>query len=299
MKKANVKILIGALALSSAVFSCSKSETGENSAAASETSAEKTSTDPVSYAAKQDIKDKKFVKTADVDMEVKDVYDATIKIEKSLKDLGGFVTKSHLTSNVVSEETYNISDENAVLVKKFQSENSMQVKVPTENLSDFLQFVNDSKLFLNHRNISAEDVTANINLQKLSAQKNQKTAENISEMNAGKDKADIADENMQQANEQKISAMQLEDNLKYSTIDIFIKEPKVRTAEIPVTNTASVDNKYKFNFFHDVKNALIEGFYFIQKLIVLLITIWPLWLIIGGILYILKLRNRKIKPNQP
>jgi hypothetical protein len=54
------------------------------------------------------VQDKQFIKTADVNMEVKDVYDATISIEKSVQELGGFVTHSNLKSNVISENTYYI-----------------------------------------------------------------------------------------------------------------------------------------------------------------------------------------------
>jgi hypothetical protein len=48
--------------------------------------------DSVSSVATMKVKDKQFIKTADVNMEVKDVYDATISIEKSVQELGGFVT---------------------------------------------------------------------------------------------------------------------------------------------------------------------------------------------------------------
>jgi hypothetical protein len=82
------------------------------------------------------VKDKQFIKTADVNMEVKDVYDATISIEKSVQELGGFVTHSNLKSNVISENTYNTSDEEAMLIKKYQSK-MMQVRVPTENWGTF------------------------------------------------------------------------------------------------------------------------------------------------------------------
>ena len=36
-------------------------------------------------------------------MEVKDVYEATVHIENALKNLGGFVTKSKLQSQVIEE----------------------------------------------------------------------------------------------------------------------------------------------------------------------------------------------------
>ncbi|MEI7486527.1 MAG: hypothetical protein WCJ72_03820 [Chryseobacterium sp.] len=81
--------------------------------------------DSVSSAATMKVKGKQFIKTAEVNMEVKDLYEATISIEKSIQELGGFVTKSNLQSNVVSEDTYNTSSNDAMLVKKFQTENTM------------------------------------------------------------------------------------------------------------------------------------------------------------------------------
>ena len=114
------------------------------------------------------VKDKQFIKTADVNMEVKDVYNATIAIEKSVQELGGFVTNSNLQSNVVSENTYNTSNEKAMLVKKkYQTENRMQVRIPTEKLGELLTAINTNKLFLNSRSINAEDVTANIKYSEL------------------------------------------------------------------------------------------------------------------------------------
>jgi hypothetical protein len=75
---------------------------------------------------------------------------------------------------VVSEETYNTSDEQAMLIKKYQSENAMQVRVPTEKLGELLTLINNKKLFLNARSIHAEDVTANIKYSALEAQRNKK-----------------------------------------------------------------------------------------------------------------------------
>ena len=143
--------------------SCKKSETvgySESAEIAIDSSA--ITADSVSMAATQNIKDKQFIKTANVNMEVKNVYESTISIKNYLKQNGGFVTNSNLRSNINSEDSYDISSEKAMLVKKYTVENQMQVRVPTEKLGAFLQFIHQQNLFLNHRIISAEDVTANI-----------------------------------------------------------------------------------------------------------------------------------------
>jgi hypothetical protein len=293
MKTTYIQLSLSAVLLLG-IYSCKKGEVASTDleAYATTDSVSAIASDSISSVAEMKVKDKQFIKTADVNMEVKDVYNATIAIEKSVQELGGFVTNSNLQSNVVSENTYNTSDEEAMLIKKYQTENTMQVRIPTEKLGELLTAINTNKLFLNSRSINAEDVTANIKYSELEGKRNQKTSENISKLKTNKDKVTLDDENMSEGNLQKLSSMNMTDDLKYSTIDIYIKEPQLRIAEIAVTNTTSIDNKYKYNFIYDAKDGFVYGFYLIQRIIVGLINVWPLVLIAAAILYFL--RKRKI-----
>ncbi|ROI11421.1 DUF4349 domain-containing protein [Epilithonimonas hominis] len=277
------------------LIGCNKAERAESAHDNSEAKDMAMASDSIAVVASQTIKDKQFVKTAEVDMEVRDVYDATISIEKQLVSMGGFVTQSRLEAQTMSEDTYNISDESSMLVRKYQNQNKMQVRVPTEKLGEFLTFINDKKVFLNSRIISAEDVSAGIRLAKMESERQAKTQSNISQLKAGKDKVNLDDNNMSEANMQKYSDEILADNLKFSTVDIFIKEPKTSVAKIPIINTKNIDNEYKYNFFYDVKNAFVEGFYLIQQLFVFLISIWPIVLIGGLVFYFLRKRKAFVK----
>jgi len=292
MKTTYIRLSI-ATALLLGIYSCKKQETVEHYGEASgiNDSTAVTTLDSISSVATLKVKDKHFIKTADVNMEVKDVYDATISIEKSVQELGGFVTHSNLKSNVISEDTYNTSNEEAMLIKKYQSENSMQVRVPTSKLEEFLTQINDKKLFLNSRSINAEDVTSNIKYAELEGKRIKKTGENISQLKTNKDKVQLNDENMSESNQQQYANMDVTDNLKYSTVDIYIKEPKIRIAEIAITNTKSIDDQYKFSFIYSVKSAFVEGYYLIQKIIIGLIVIWPILLIGAVVLFIYKKRK--------
>lgn len=301
MKTTYIRLSI-ATALLLGIYSCKKQEAtaeGYGEATAMTDSTAVISSDSISSVATMKVKDKQFIKTADVNMEVKDVYDATISIEKSVQELGGFVTHSNLKSNVISEDTYNTSNEEAMLVKKYQSENSMQVRIPTAKLGEFLALINDKKLFLNSRSINAEDVTSNIKYAELEGKRIKKTSENISQLKTNKDKVQLDDENMSESNQQQFANMDVTDNLKYSTVDIYIKEPKIRVAEIAITNTQSIDDRYKFDFIYSVKSAFVEGYYLIQRIIVGLIVIWPILLIgaVGLFIYIKRKSARKIQQN--
>lgn len=297
MKTTHIRLTI-ATALLLGIYSCKKGEATASDYEMSDSALVNVS-DSISSVATMSVKDKQFIKTADINMEVKDVYNATISIEKSVQELGGFVTNSNLQSRVISEDTYNTSDEEAMLVKKYQTENTMQVRVPTSRLGEFLTLINDKKLFLNSRIINAEDVTSNIKYAELEGTRIKKTGENISELKTTKDKVKMSDENMSENNSQQLASLNVTDHLKYSTVDIYIKEPKLCIAEIAVTNSKNIDNKYKFNFFYSAKNAFVEGYYLIQKLIVGLIMIWPILLICGLIFYFYRKNQSKNKIQQP
>ncbi len=294
MKSMNLKTPLIALALLS-VVACKKTESAESAATVAESATTAAASDSVSFAASQKIPGRKFRKTAEVNMEVKDTYDATVYIEQKLKELGGFVSESRLNSQVLSENTYETSDQDAVLVKKFQTDNKMQVRVPSAQLGTFLNFLNDKKVFLNSRIILADDVTNEAKIAALEAQKSQQVGTVISKMKNNGDKVDRTEQNLQQDNDRKIASMRLADDVAYSLVEIYVREPKVRVTEIAVTNVKNIDNKYKFNFFYDAKNAFVEGFYLIQRLLVGLISIWPILLIGSLIYYFIKKRKPSTK----
>lgn len=297
MKTTYIRLsLAGVLALG--MYSCKKGETTADYGPSASKDSVTAVSDSISSVATMKVNDKQFIKTADVNMEVKDVYDATISIEKSAQELGGFVTHSNLKSNVVSENTYNTSDEEAVLVKKYQSENTMQVRVPTARLGEFLTLVNSKKLFLNSRSVNAEDVTSGIKYAEMEGKRIQKTGENIDRLKTNKDKVNMSDQNMAEDNLRQMANMDVTDQLKYSTVDIYIKEPKVRIATIAVINTDSIDDKYTFDFLYSMKSAFVEGFYLIQKIVVGLVAIWPFILIGAVILYFVR-KKKPLKKQQP
>ena len=288
----NLKTAAVFFAVTISVIACKKSETSAyGSPEIADSAAVAVTSDSISMAATQEVEGKKFIKTADVNMEVKNVYESTISIEKYLKKNGGFVTKSEMNSSVLSEENFPINDAEAKLVREFRQINDMEVRVPTVKLGEFLEFVNQSNLFLHTRNISAEDVSANIIMADLEEKRMKKTESNIQTIKNNSEKVNLADNNLSEQNNQKLATYNLSDNLKYSTVNLHLKELSSRISSIAITNTKNFDNQYRYNFFYDVKNAIIKGFYLTQEIIVGLFTIWPILLFSGIGFYFWKKRK--------
>ena len=248
-------------------------------------------TAPISMAASQEVEGKKFVRKADVNMEVSDVYQATIYIENALKEMGGFVTLSNYRSEVLEEKVFPQSDEKSMLVREYITKNQMQVRVPTEKLSDFLKQLNDKNIFLRERIITAEDVSTNIKMAELEKQRMAKHKAQLSQQTNTIKNAEAVNENERELNYQKINDLNLADELKYSTVEIYLSEPKSKISQVEIPNTKSLKNKYQGGFGYSIKEAFANGFYGFQQFLILVAHAWMF--ILAGILGIFVWKNRK------
>ena len=237
----------------------------------------------ISMAATQEVEGKKFVRKADVDMDVSDVYQATIYIENTLKEMGGFVTSSNYRSDVLEENVFPQSEEKSLYVRKYTTKNQMQVRVPTEKLSDFLKLLNDKSIFLRERTITAEDVSANVKMAELEKQRMEKHKAQLSQQTNTTKNAEATNDNERELNYQKINDFNLADELKYSTVSIYLSEPKFKISQEEMPNIRS--------FWYDFKEAFVDGFYGFQKFLILAANAWMF--ILAGILGIFAWRNRK------
>ena len=248
-------------------------------------------TAPISMAASQEVEGKKFVRKADVNMEVSDVYQATIYIENTLKEMGGFVTLSNYRSEVLEEKVFPQSDEKSMLVREYITKNQMQVRVPTEKLSDFLKQLNDKNIFLRERIITAEDVSTNIKMAELEKQRMAKHKAQLSQQTNTIKNAEAVNENERELIYQKINDFNLADELKYSTVEIYLSEPKSKISQVEIPNTKSLKNKYHGGFGYSIKEAFADGFYGFQQFLILVAHAWMF--ILAGILGIFVWKNRK------
>ena len=248
-------------------------------------------TAPISMAASQEVEGKKFVRKADVNMEVSDVYQATIYIENALKEMGGFVTLSNYRSEVLEEKVFPQSDEKSMLVREYITKNQMQVRVPTEKLSDFLKQLNDKNIFLRERIITAEDVSTNIKMAELEKQRMAKHKAQLSQQTNTIKNAEAVNENERELIYQKINDLNLADELKYSTVEIYLSEPKSKISQVEIPNTKSLKNKYHGGFGYSIKEAFADGFYGFQQFLILVAHAWMFILV--GVLGIFAWRNRK------
>ena len=107
------------------------------------------------------------------------------------------------------------------------------------------------------------------------------------------------DDNEREKNQTTIDSYNLKDNIAFSTVNLTLKEPNIRVAEIAVTNAKAIDTKYKTNFFYESKISIINGFYLIQEFVILLLNLWPFWILLIAGIFVYKRRKSAFKKATP
>ncbi len=278
-------IIISFLALT---ISCKKSEAVEESVldVAVDSAAAMEETISSSAAVVDPNSDRKFVRTADLKFKVKNVVQSTNKIEDATIKFGGFVTQTTLQSSILSEDRNKVSSDSTLLVTKFLVENSITIRVPNTKLDTIIKTIAKQIEFLNHRIIKADDVTLQMLSNKMAQKRSQTAEERLAnaidkkgqKMDQIVDAENQLDQKKEQNDSSKLQNLSLEEQINFSTINIFIYQNNSVRQEV-VPNTEGI--AYKPHLGIQLWESIKSGWHILEGLIIFLIRIWPLYLLWG------------------
>lgn len=222
--------------------------------------------------------DKKIIKTATVQLEVKDFKKYNETIHNSIRQFGGYI----------AQEEQNLTDE--------KSETVLTLKVPVDQFESVLNALPAGDVKVIQRKITSEDVTGEVidtksrleakkqvRLKYLDFLKASKSMEEVlqvqSEINSIQEEIEAAAGRVAYLSHQSA----------YSTINLTFYQPAVGFKLTDVSPT----------FFTRVANAFKSGGEWLIGLLLAMISIWPLLLIaIGGIIGYKKMKSLKITPQK-
>lgn len=232
---------------------------------------------PVTTVAHKDW-DKKIIKTAIVQLEVKDFKKYNETIHNSIRQYGGYI----------AQEEQNLTDE--------KSETVLTIKVPVDQFETMMNALPAGDVKVIQRKITSEDVTGEVidtrsrleakkqvrlkYLDFLKASKNMEEVLQVqSEINSIQEEIEAAAGRVEYLSHQSA----------YSTINLTFYQPSVGFKPTDVSPT----------FFTRLGNAFKSGAEWLIELLVALISIWPIWLItIGGIIGYKRMRSLKVSPQK-
>ena len=217
--------------------------------------------------------DKKIIKTAAVNFEVKDFQKYNAEFRDKVKQVGGYIAQEQQ-----AESEYKI-------------ENTLTIKVPVDQFDNAIQLLVTDVKKLNEKKITSDDVTTEfvdtrsrleskkqVRLRYLDLLKQAKNMEEIlsvqSEINGIQEEIESASGRIEY----------LSHSSSFSTINLTFYQ---------ILNETAVD-KDKPSFSTKLSKAFKDGWSWIQELFVVLVTLWPLFLAAFGVYLIFK-RTRKPK----
>lgn len=245
--------------------------------------------------------ERKFIRTAQAQFRVKDVYDSALAIEDVAGQQGGFVVDNHIAAQTLSSQRRPAGDGKLIELTEYQVSGTLTVRVPSDHTQEFLRAIAKQMEFLDQRAFQAADAQFELLRRQLAWQREQDAQRELGDAIRGGDrldrKADVIQARSgarQQRDEALIEQKQYEDRVDFSTITLSLYQlPKIRQTEM--TDTEAVFRDHAPGFFSRMFEAVRAGWYAVLDVVVAVTAIWPLWLVLSMAIYGLR-RWRSLRP---
>jgi len=221
--------------------------------------------------------DKKIIKNANLNLEIKDYNAYNTSLRQKIKQFGGYV----------AQEEQNQSD--------YKIENSLVIKVPVDQFDEAVNSISANAKELKEKKITSQDVTTEVidTRSRLEAKKQVrlryldllKQAKNMEEILSVQAEINGIQEQIESAAGR---IEYLQHSSSFSTINLSFYQ---------VLNAAASDNDKPPTFATRIANAFKLGWSWIVELSIGLVSIWPLLLVVFGLIILYK-RAQKPKIKQ-
>jgi hypothetical protein len=259
---------------------CSSQEAYESKAseAPAETEALLASADSTSFAS--DIADirsasRKVIRTADFRCRVNDVFTAATALENVVKGVGGIVEESRMANNdSYSNSLYHTAD-SLKQVHAYTTTSYLTLRVPVASLDSVIKAIPELATFIEHRNLSQEDVTLKYLANSL---KNDGGGRTTKAMDIAKKSEEViaADEYLTQKHDnivdRQVQNLALLDESNYATIKVEFFQPERINTQVAINPEYFAKPTFGLQF----TLALSKGWNLLRELLIALLSIWPL-----------------------
>jgi len=252
-----------------------------------------------SAAATQEDGERKFIRTAQAEFRVRDVYRSTLAIEDLVAQHGGFVTRNDIRAQVDDVETRPSGDGNLIELATYTVRGQLQVRVPSVRTQVFMRALAGQVEFLDNRNYAAVDAQLELLRQQLAYARHQEAQRTLGEVAAGQGKLGEKTQTVEartlaqgQRDEALIERRSFEDRVAFATIDLSLYQtPNVRrTVRMDVD---AVVRRGGPGFFARLGHALSTGWFGLLDTAIALSRLWPLWLLLAAALVLIRRWRRR------
>lgn len=229
--------------------------------------------------------ERKFIRTANAQFSVKEVYRSALAIEDLAAQYGGFVTRNDIRADIESTLSRPDGDGQVIDLATYTLRADLQVRVPSARTQEFLRAMAAQVEFLDRRGFSAQDAQFELLRQKLAFARQQQAqgalgevADGAGRTSAKTDAIYARTEAQAQRDEALIAQKTFEDRVAYSTIDLALYQaPQVRRTVRP--DVEAIVRAESPGFFTRLWHSMRAGWDGFLNFVVGLAALWPLWLV--------------------
>ncbi len=234
--------------------------------------------------------ERKFIRTADIKFKVKNVTNTTTDIEDICTAQGGFVIYTNLASNVDEHTETPISADSLLETTFYTVTNTMTLRVPNTKLDSTLNDIAKLVDYLDYRIIKADDVRLQIlanDFTQKRATSNYSRITNDIEKNRQKlsettDAEEMVLSKQEQADNAKIDNLSLNDQIKFSTLNLSIYQ-RQGVKRVIIFNESNTD-KYEISFGYKLLEGFTYGWNLLKAFFVVISKLWSV-LLLGFLIY--------------
>ena len=254
-----------------------------------------------SAATTQEDGERKFIRTATVEFQVREVYRAALAIEDLAAQHGGFVVRNNIRSEVDDVETRASGTGNLVELTTYTVHGALQVRVPSARTQLFLRGLASQVEFLENRDYQAIDAQLELLRQQLAYARHQdaqrslgQVAQERGKLGAKADAIAARTDAQGQRDEALIARKTFEDRVAFATIDLSLHQsPQVRRAER--ADVEAIVRRGGPGFFARLGHALSTGWYGLLEVVIALSRLWALWLVLGAAVWGARAWRRRLR----
>lgn len=280
----NTKIVLTLLALG-LIVACKESVAEETPDYSENVATDSTSVVSSSAAVENKNSNRKFVRTADVKFKVKNVAKSTYAIEDATTKFGGFVTYTHLQSNIHSEDRTKVSQDSTLVTTKYKVDNNITIRVPNTKMDTVIKTIAKQIHFLDYRIIKADDVSLQMLSNELAQKRSNSSEKRLANAIDSKGKKlnqvvkaeETLDAKKEQNDASKLQNLSLQDQVNFSTLTLNIYQDESIKQEM-VANEKSI-NAYRPNIGLQIWDSIKTGLFMLEHIVSFIVVLWPFALI--------------------
>ncbi|MGX5818918.1 DUF4349 domain-containing protein [Chitinophaga lutea] len=220
------------------------------------------------------------IKQADVRCRVNDVFAVTTAMERTVRHVGGVVTESTLRTELNATHDQPWTGDSIRRVRRSTPQASLLLRVPVQHLDSVVHTLTSMAAFVEFRQLQDKDATLAYKRNKLKNDAAQETNRQTSHTKMNRE-LEVNTYREAKTNEQidrQIENLSMLDNAAYCTVSVALYQPEIVEVQI----LPDPEHSPKPAFMAAAGDALSGGADVLRGLALLILKVWPMWLMLGA-----------------